>query len=101
MGPEQQIQQLPTNPVEEEDPDPDLVADEPPFSSSSEDSIPVFRRTGTQDSGFNPISEDSANEMSQTTITSFGLKTDQTQRTLNYRQLQQKKQQQHTLHSQQ
>ena len=68
-GPEPQIQIQPTNPVdEEEDPDPDLVAYEPPFSASSEDSVPEFRRTGTQesDSGFNPISEDSHSHQSAT-----------------------------------
>jgi hypothetical protein len=68
LGPEPQIPQQPTNPVDEdEDPDPDLVADEPPFSDSSEEAVPVFRRTDTQDSGFNPVSEDSHSQQSART----------------------------------
>ena len=60
----------PTLPVDEDnhtDPDPDLAADEPPFSESSEEEAPVFRTTGTKDSGFNPVSDDSRSQQSART----------------------------------
>ena len=65
--PVQPIPQNATAPEADEDSDPDLFADEPPLSSSSEDSIPVFRRTGTKDSGFNPLSDDSRSHQSART----------------------------------
>ena len=66
LRPEPTILPNPTHPVEEDE-DPDLVADEPPFSESSEEEIPVFRRTGTKDSGFNPVSDDSRSQQSART----------------------------------
>jgi hypothetical protein len=59
----------PTHPVEDEDtdPEPDLVADEPPFSESSEEDNPVFRRVDSKDSGFNPVSDDSRSQQSART----------------------------------
>ena len=67
--PEQPLPQNPTHPVEVEDtdPDPDLVADEPPFSESSEEDNPVFRRVNSKDSGFNPVSDDSRLQQSART----------------------------------
>ena len=67
MGPEALNQNTPTNQIKDEDPDPDLVADEPPFSDSSEEAIPMFRRKGTQGSGFNSVSEDSHSQQSART----------------------------------
>ena len=70
MIPEPQAAPNPTLPAEEDsdtDPDPDLAADEPPFSESSEEETPVFRRTGTKDSGFNPVSDDSRSQQSART----------------------------------
>ena len=68
--PEPQAAPNPTLPAEEDsdtDPDPDLAADEPPLSESSEEETPVFRRTGTKDSGFNPVSDDSRSQQSART----------------------------------
>ena len=67
--PEQLVPQNLTHPVEddESDPDPDLVADEPPFSESSEEENPVFRRVNSKDSGFNPVSDDSRSQQSART----------------------------------
>ena len=68
--PEQPVVPNPTLPMEEDedtDPDPDLAADEPPFSESSGEEAPVFRRTGTKDSGFNPVSDDSRSQQSART----------------------------------
>ena len=50
LEPELHNQNPPTNPIDDKDPEPDLFADKPPLTSSSEESIPVFRRTGTLDS---------------------------------------------------
>ena len=68
--PEPPIPQNPTHPVEEDDdtdPDPDLVADKPPFSDSSEKGNQVFRRINTKDLRFNPVSDDSPSQQSART----------------------------------
>ena len=67
--PDPPVPQHPTHPVEDDDtdPDPDLEADEPPLSESSEEENPVFRRVNSKDSGFNPVSDDSRSQQSART----------------------------------
>ena len=61
LEPELPNQNPPTYPIDNEDSDPDLFADEPPSTSSSEESNPDLRRN-TSDPGFNPFSEDSQSQ---------------------------------------
>ena len=70
LRPEPKIVQLPALPVEEDEAlEPDFGEDEPPVSDSSEEEHPVFRRAGTKDSGFNPVSDDSRSQQSARTTT--------------------------------
>ena len=53
------VQNPPTAQIEEEDPDLDLYAEEPPWSSISEESNPALRHNIDTKSDFNPFSEES------------------------------------------
>ena len=57
---EPQVQNSPIVQIEdEEDPDPDLFADNTPLSPSSDESNPALRHYTDMDSDFNPFSEES------------------------------------------
>ena len=65
-------QQLPVQPAQIQEledlvDDPDLFADEPPYTSSSEDSNPALRHNISTGSEFNPFSEDSRSQQSART----------------------------------
>ena len=62
---EPQVQNPPIVPIkDEEDPDPDLYADEPTWSSSSEESNPALKHNIETESDFNPFSKESNSRQS-------------------------------------